>query len=72
MTNPSPTVFLMARQIFEEEKPEDRAWNKTFDDKATRDGSKKPLLESERQSFYRRARQMLRFQRKDIGAESGA
>ncbi len=59
MTETTHTVFLTAKQIFEAEKSEDRAWNRTFDDKATRDGTKRPLSETERRSFYRRARELL-------------
>ncbi len=61
MAKTTHTVLLIAKQIFEEEKPKDRAWNRTYDDPAARE--KKPLSESERESFYRRARKMLGLQR---------
>ncbi len=56
MTQTTKTVLLIAKQIFEAEKPADRTWNRIFD--APREGNK-PLSESERESFYRRARNML-------------
>ena len=63
MPKTTQTVLLIAKQIFEAEKPEDRAWNRTFDDQAMREAPKKPLSETERESFYRRARKMLGMQR---------
>ena len=57
------TVLLVARQLFEAEHADDRSWNRTFDMKPS-DRPKTPLSESERESFYKRARKLL--QRKTI------